>query len=118
MATYFGNASDHIDNKTFDCSEAGDMLSTSLPYCKRDLIALALDQPDIHVDVTDILRQCSAGTSDSDEAGLDVDGDSLRNVELFGLEDVPHLRQMAKSLASVEPHPYSTKAIHRNSPKF
>ena len=75
------------------------MLAATLPYCERNLVRLALLEPDVHVDVTNILRQLSAGARDCNETGLDVDSNSLRNVELFGLEDVPHLSQM-KSASS------------------
>ena len=67
------------------------MLAATLPYCQADLVCLALQNLDVHVDVTDILLQRSSGTSDRDETGLDVDGDTLGNVEFFGLVDVPHL---------------------------
>ena len=67
------------------------MLTATLPYCKRNLVRLALLEPDVHVDVTDILRQLSAGTRYGDETGLDADFNAGWNVELFGLEDVPHL---------------------------
>ena len=67
------------------------MLAATLPDSEGDLVGLALEDPDVHVDVTDILRQRSAGALDGDDAGLDVDGNPLRNVEFFGLEDVPHL---------------------------
>lgn len=76
------------------------MLTATLPYCKRNLVRLALLEPDVHVDVTDILRQLSAGTRYGDETGLDVDSNPLRNVEFFGLEDVPHLPQMKMVSAS------------------
>ena len=67
------------------------MLTAALPYCECHLVGLALLQPDVHVDVTDILRQRSTRALDGDDAGLDVDGNPLRDVEFFGLEDVPHL---------------------------
>lgn len=68
------------------------MLATTLPYCEGDLVRLALHQPDVHINVSDILGQCAAGTLDRDKARLDLDGNPLGNVQFFGLEDVPHLQ--------------------------
>ena len=67
------------------------MLAATLPYGKADLVVLALLQPDVHVDVTDILGQRSTRALNGNEAGLDVHGDTLGDGEFFGLEDVPHL---------------------------
>ena len=67
------------------------MLAAALPHSEADLVVLSLLEPDVHVDVTDILRQRAAGALNGNEAGLDVDGDSLGDGEFFGLEDVAHL---------------------------
>lgn len=68
------------------------MLAATLPNRERDLVVLPLLQPNVHVDVTDILRQSTTVARDRDDARLDADFDPLRNIELFGLEDVPHLK--------------------------
>ena len=67
------------------------MLATALPYREADLVRLSLLNPDVHVNVPDILGQRSTGALDGNEAGLDVHGDTLGDGEFFGLEDVPHL---------------------------
>ena len=67
------------------------MLAATLPYRKADFVVLALLEPNVHVDMTNILREGSAGALHGDETGLDIDGDSLWDIELFSLEDVPHL---------------------------
>ena len=90
-STDLGDASDHVDDEGLNCPQASDVLAATLPYREADLDVLALLEPDVHVNVTDILRQRSAGTLDGNEAGLDVHGDSFRDVEFFSLEDVTHL---------------------------
>ena len=67
------------------------MLAATLPYRKADFVVLALLEPNVHVDMTNILREGSAGALHGDETGLDADFNAGWNVELFGLEDVPHL---------------------------
>lgn len=67
------------------------MLPSSLPHSKSDLVDLALQYPDIDIGVTDVLRQSTTGTLDSDNSRLDGDVNAVRDVELFGLENVPHL---------------------------
>ena len=68
------------------------MLASTLPNSKSDLVGrLALEEPDVHVDMTNIFCEGPAGPCDGNEAGLNGNRDALRNVEFFGLEDVPHL---------------------------
>ena len=67
------------------------MFPSSLPYSESNFINLALDQPDVHVDMPNVFGEGTAGTSDSDKAGLDGSCDSFGNIEFFGLENVPHL---------------------------
>lgn len=69
------------------------MLATALPDSKGDGVGLALVEADVHVNVADILGQRSAGPSDGDEARLDADLDALRDVQLFCLQHVAHLRK-------------------------
>ncbi len=85
------NASNHVGDETFDCSQASYMLPAALPHCEGDFCGLALDEPNVHVDMADVLGQCSPGPFDSDKAGLDGDVNSLGDVEFFCLEYVPHL---------------------------
>ena len=89
--THLGNTGDHVNNEGLDCPQASNMLAAALPHSKADLVVLSLLEPDVHVDMTDILRQRPAGALNGNEAGLDVDGDSLGDGEFFGLEDVAHL---------------------------
>lgn len=49
------------------------MLPSALPYSESDLVGLALDQPDVHVDMADILGQSAAGTLDGDETRFNGD---------------------------------------------
>lgn len=67
------------------------MLSSTLPYRQCDLVVLCLYELDVHVHMSDVLFDGSAGSSDGDEAGLDVDGDAVGHDELLCLQDVPHL---------------------------
>lgn len=98
--TYLRYTSDHVDDERLDGAQASYVLAATLPNCECDLVRLALGEPDVHVDVTDILRQGSARARDLDEAGLDAHFDPLRDVELFGLEDVPHLKRPSVSVRS------------------
>ena len=91
LATYLGHTGDHVDDEGLDCPQASNVLATALPYREADLVVLSLLKPDVHVDMTDVLRQSSTRTLDGNEAGLDVHGDTLGDVELFGLENVTHL---------------------------
>jgi hypothetical protein len=80
------------------------MFTSTLPDRKSDLVGrLSLDQPDVHVNMTDILCEGATGTCDADEARLYGNGDALGDVEFFSLEDVPHLARsrMSKSNASL-----------------
>jgi len=79
------DASNHVLDQGFDCSQAGDMLPSTLPDSKKNLVGRALGEPDIHINVSDILRECSSRTSDRNDAGLDGDLDALRNVKFFCL---------------------------------
>ena len=69
------------------------MLAATLPDSEGDLVGLALEDSDVHVDVTDILVKGSPRALNGDETGLDADFNAGWNVELFGLEDVPHLEE-------------------------
>ena len=80
------------------------MFTSTLPDRKSDFVGrLSLDQPDVHVNMTDIFGEGATGTCDADEARLDGNGDALGDVEFFSLEDVPHLARsrMSKSNASL-----------------
>lgn len=48
---------------------------------------------DVHVDVSDVLGELSSGSLNVDDPRLEVNGDTRGNNELFGLEDVLHLRK-------------------------
>jgi len=69
------------------------MFPAALPDSECDLIGLSFHETDVHIDMTDILLQCAAGSCYCDEAGLDRNLNALGNVEFFGLKDVPHLRE-------------------------
>jgi len=87
-----GNTSDHVVDQTPDSVEASDMLPASRPHCERDhCLLLALQDFDVHVDMSDVLGKSAAGSSDGDEARLDDNVNAGGDYEFFGLEDVPHL---------------------------
>ena len=67
------------------------MLPATLPYSEGDLVDLALQYPDVDISVSDVLRQCTTGALYGDQARLDGNINAIGNVELFGLENVPHL---------------------------
>jgi len=86
------------------------MFPTSLPDSQGNFCGLSLKDADVHIDVTDILREGSAGSSNRDQARLDRDFNTGRDFEFFCLEDVPHLRISAYS---VNRHPKPRISIHR-----
>lgn len=88
---HLGDTGDHVGDETPECPEDSDVLPATLPDRQGDLVRLALHQPDVDISVPQVLGEGSAGASNGDEAGLDGDFNTLRNVELFGLENVPHL---------------------------
>ena len=69
------------------------MLPATLPDRQGDSVDLALHQPDIDIGVSEVLREGTTGTLNGDEAGLDGDFNAIWNIELFGLENVPHLQR-------------------------
>jgi len=85
-----GNTVNHVVDHTLDCPQACNMFPSSLPNSKRNFGTFALDQPDVHVDVLDVLCEGTARASHGNDTGFDGHGDSLWDVEFFGLEDVPH----------------------------
>lgn len=91
--THLGDSSDHVVDQTTNRSQAGNMFPAALPHCQKDLRRLSLNHSDIHIDMSDILGQCSAGPSDGDLTRFDGDINAFGDFELFGFEDVPHLER-------------------------
>lgn len=81
------------------------MLATALPNSKSDLVGLALDEANVHVDMADILGERRSWARHLDKAGLDFDSDTFRDLEFFGLEDVPHLCKVTKVSVSSKLRP-------------
>ena len=90
---YLGDTNDHVVDEGAESAEDSDVLPATLPDRQGHLVDLALHQPDVDISVSEVLREGTTGALDSDEAGLDVDFNALRNVEFFGLENVPHLER-------------------------
>lgn len=85
---------DHIRDETPDCSYAGNVLPTTLPDGESNLgDVLAFHQPDVHVDVSDILEEGTSWALNGDDAGLDGNVNTLGDIEFFCGVDVPHLLQ-------------------------
>jgi len=83
---------DHVRDKTPDGPQTRHMLASPLPNSKSDPVSrLALEESNVHVDMTNVFCEGPARPCDGNEAGLNGNRDALRNVEFFGLEDVPHL---------------------------
>ena len=92
-----GDTNDHVRDQALEGADDGDVLPATLPDGNGDLVHLALDEPNVDISVSEVLRQCATGTLDGDKTGLDGDFNSLWNLELFVLEYVPHLGRKAKS---------------------
>ena len=68
------------------------MLPATLPDGESNLGAvLGFNQPDVHVDVSDVLDELAPWALDGDDTRLDLNIDTLRNIEFFCRVDVPHL---------------------------
>lgn len=68
------------------------MLAATLPDGEEDLGSLrALDNSDVHVNMSDIFGEGSSRASNGDDTGLDNDFNALGDFEFFDLLDVQHL---------------------------
>ena len=68
------------------------MFPVSLPNCKSDLVVLALNQADVHIDMANVLCERSPRPSDHNNARLDGDSHTVWDLQFFGFENVAHLR--------------------------
>ena len=60
------------------------MFPTTLPDGESNFgSVLGFHQPDVHVDVSDILDKGTPWTLDSDDAGLDGNANTLGDIEFF-----------------------------------
>lgn len=67
------------------------MFSVALPNSESDLVGLALDQPNVHIHMANILRKSSTGPSDHDNSRLDGDCYAIRYLQFFSFENIAHL---------------------------
>ena len=76
------------------------MLPATLPDGESNLgTVLDFNQPDVHVDVSDILDELTPWTLDGDDTRLDVNVNALGDIEFFCRVDVPHLlRRVSKPI--------------------
>ena len=89
--THLRDTSNHINDKAPEGAEYSNMLASSLPDSEGYPVDLPLHQLNVDIGMPEVLGQCTTGTLDGDDAGLDSDFDTLWNIELFSLEDIPHL---------------------------
>lgn len=70
------------------------MLPATLPDGEGNLGGvLGFYQPDVHVDVSDVLDKVAPWTLDGDDTRLDGNINTLGDIEFFCRMDVPHLLQ-------------------------
>ena len=70
------------------------MLPATLPDGESNLGGvLAFHQPDVHVDMPDVLDEGTPWSLNSDDTGLDGNVNTLGDIEFFCRVDVPHLLQ-------------------------
>lgn len=82
--TNLRNSLDHVRDETPNGSQAGNVLPATLPDCEGDPgSVLSFHQPDVHVNVSDVLDDGASWTGNGDDTGLDGNVDTLRNIELF-----------------------------------
>jgi hypothetical protein len=97
---HLSNTSNQVFNQTTEGAELCNMFTTALPDLEKDLVAIAaLLDLNVHVHMANILCELSARALDGDETRLDRNGHSLRNVKLFGLEDIAHLYFVDESVS-------------------
>jgi hypothetical protein len=80
-----GDTNDHVVDKGLDGSQSSDVLSVSVDDSQLDLSVGNLVEGD--VDVTEVLLKSASWASHLDDTSLDVNVDTLRQVQgLFGLD--------------------------------
>lgn len=98
-STSLRHPDDHVVDQTFDSVQTGNVLASALPdsqgYFRLGLARFSYS--DIHVHMSDDFRERSPWTSHFDNPRLDLDSDTFRNIDFFGLEDVAHLKYRAVS---------------------
>lgn len=83
-----GDTSDHIGDQRLDSSQSGSVFSVSVVYSDSDLFVRHFLEG--NVDMSQVLVQGASGTSNGDLSGLDLDNDSLGDVENFVGLDIFH----------------------------
>ena len=84
------DTNDHVVYQGADSAEASVVLAATLPDCEGDFACLGGEDLDVHSDMSYVLLQSPSWSGDSDETGLDGNGDARRHVELLGLDNVSH----------------------------
>jgi len=78
------NTLDHIRDETPDRPQAGNVLPATLPDGESNFgRVIGFHQPNVHVDVSDILDEGTSWPLDGDDTGLDGNVDTLRDLEFF-----------------------------------
>ncbi|KAH3670097.1 hypothetical protein OGATHE_002910 [Ogataea polymorpha] len=83
-----GNTLDKVGNQGLDGSQGGDVLSVTV--VDSDFNLFVGDLGESNVDVSQVLAQLTSWTGDSNDSGLDLDGDSLWELQHLGRLDVFH----------------------------
>lgn len=73
------------------------MFPVSLPNCKSDLVALAFDQADVHVDMANVLCELPTRPGDHNNTRLDSDSHTFWDLQFFSFENVAHLQSRYRS---------------------
>ncbi|GMT19707.1 hypothetical protein PFISCL1PPCAC_11004, partial [Pristionchus fissidentatus] len=72
-----GDSLDHVVDVGNNGADGGDLLAGSEPLADTDLVVSLLDLLHLHVEVTEVSSEGSAGSSDVDDAVLDGEGNTL-----------------------------------------
>lgn len=82
-----GNTGDQVSNKRLDGSESSNVLSVSV--VDSDLDSLVRDLAEGNINVSEVLGKATSGSSNGNDTGLDVNGNTLRDVkDLVGLDEL------------------------------
>jgi hypothetical protein len=107
---HLGDTGHHVVNQGANGPQTSDVFSAPLPDSQSDHSSFSLHDSDIHIDMSDVLGQGPARSSNCEKARFDGDINAGGDFKFFGFEDVPHLEKY-KSVS--EAHPTKPACIHR-----
>jgi hypothetical protein len=112
--SHLGDTGNQVLHQAAHSAKLSDVLTATLPDRKDDLGLGALLELNVHVNMANVLLEFAPWTLDGDEARLDGNGNALRNLELFGLENVLHLCDNKTLAIEIFPNTQSSRQAQRH----